>query len=152
MKAKGARKKETVPHEWCSPWIEEHSKCVIHGRPYVWNSNGSWIDSNTQFPCLTTPSNITAAAAAAAIASMVINSTTQKTTRAALTAVTNAAKTIKLPTTIDDNTSIDNNSTAVTEITQDQVNKINQIQANLNNYATSIDGMSSFLQKLGRKG
>mmetsp|Transcript_20990 Transcript_20990/g.21372 ORF Transcript_20990/g.21372 Transcript_20990/m.21372 type:complete len:176 (-) Transcript_20990:219-746(-) len=142
-------KKKPVPHEWCSPSKEERRKRIIHGKPYIWNNNGSWKDNNTPFSCLTTPSNT---AAAVAIASTAIASTEQKTVGVALTAAAATAKAIKLPTTIGDNAGIDDNGTAVTEITQDQVSKIYRIQENLDNYATSINGMFSFLQKIGLKG
>ena len=76
--------------------------------------------------------------------------TGQSTAGAALAVAAAAARAIKLPTTIDDPSDcIDDNGTVATEITQDQTNEIYRIQANLDQYATSIKGMSSFLRKLG---
>ena len=43
------------------------------------------------------------------------------------------------------NAGIDEDSTDVTKITQDQANEINHILENIDNYASSIDGMSKFL-------
>ena len=62
--------------------------------------------------------------------------TRQSTAGAALAVAAAAAKAIKLPTTIDDNAGINDKGTAVTVITQDQANKMYQIQANLDKYAT----------------
>ena len=99
-----------------------------------------------------------AAAAAAAIASTtfaiptniaIISITGQKTAGAALITASVAAKAIRLQTTID--AGIDDKGTVRTEITQDQANKIYRIQTNLDKYATSIEGMSSFLRKLGHQ-
>ena len=53
-----------------------------------------------------------------------------------------AAKAIKFPTTIGLN---DDDGTAVTEITQDQLNEFTRIKANLGNQ------MSDLLGKLGRE-
>ena len=98
-------------------------------------------------------------AAAAAIASTSFSSTAtitaiaitgQKTAEAALAVVSAAAKAIRLQTTID--AGIDDKGTVRTEITQDQANKIYRIQTNLDKYATSIEGMSSFFRKRGHQG
>ena len=87
----GKRRQKPTPHEWRPPSPEEFGKRVIHRKPYTWNNNGSWkIDS-------TPDSGLTPGDTAAA-----------------------AAKAIKFPTTIDDNAGINDDCTAVTEITQDQ--------------------------------
>ena len=96
----------------------------------------------------TTPSDVAAAntIASTAIASITaIAITGQKTAGAALGAAAAAAKAIQLPTTID--AGIDDKGTAATKITQDQATEIYRIQANLNEYATSIEGMCSYFQK-----
>ena len=69
-----------------------------------------------------------------------------ETAGAAVDAASTAAKAIKLPTTIEDDGGTI--GTATTEITQNQANEIHRIQANLYNYATSIEGMSSYFRKL----
>ena len=76
--------------------------------------------------------SVTAAAIAAATAAA-IATTGQKTAGAALNAATTAARAIKFPTIINNDTSTGDDGTAVTEITQDQANEITLIQANLGN-------------------
>ena len=67
----------------------------------------------------------------------VISITGQKTAGAALAAASNAAKAIRLQTTIDDCIEDRNTiGTVTTEITQNQANEIHQIQANLDNCVT----------------
>ena len=132
------RRKKTVTHEWRSPSQEEYGKIVIHGKPYTWNNNGFWnIDA-------TPNSGVTSEDADAAyyIATIAAAITTvkQRTSRLALTAAFIAAKAIKFPTTIGE---IDDDGTAVTKITKDQLHEFTRIQANLGNQ------MSDFLGKLG---
>ena len=114
-------------------------------------SPGSWKVNNDTIPndaYITTPSDD---AAAVTIASTAIASTIvivffwQKTAGAAFASAAAAAKAIQLLTTID--AGINDEGTAATEITQDQATEIYQIQAYLDKYATSIEGMRSFLQK-----
>ena len=103
----------------------------------------------------TTSSDVTAAAviASTAFASpttiAAIAITGQKTAGAALAPASAGTKAIRIPTTIDGG--IDDGSTVTTEITQNQANKIHRIQENLDNYSTSIEGISSFLRKLGHQ-
>ena len=68
-----------------------------------------------------TPGDVDAAAAIAT-ATAAITTTKQRTAGAALTAVSIAAKVIKFPTIISED---DDDGTAVTKITQDQLNGIN---------------------------
>ena len=143
-------------YKWRFPSEEEHGKRIIHGTPYTWNDNTcSWTMTNVVNT--TTPSDDVAAAAAIA-RTVFVNPTTsaaiaitgQSTAGAALAVAAAAARAIKLPTTIDDPSGyIDDDGTVATETTQDQTNEIYRIQANLDKYATSIQGMSSFLRKLG---
>ena len=91
----------------------------------------------------TTPTDVATAATIASTTGIAI--TEQKTAWEALTTAATAEKAIQLPTTID--AGIDDVSTAATEITQDQATEIYQIQANLEKYALSIEGMCSYLQK-----
>ena len=101
----------------------------------------------------TTPNDVVDAAVIASIATIAsitaIASTEQKTAGVALATVAAAAKAIKGPTTI--NVAINNKGTAATEITQDQAYKIFRIQANLDKYATLIEGISSFTQNHGHQ-
>ena len=104
-----------------------------------------------RLPALTTWISLGDAAAAAAITKATATITTNKkrTAGAALMAASIAAKANKSPIIIGEDTGIDDDGTAVTETTQDQMNEINRIQANLGNYKTSINGMSNFFCKLG---
>ena len=88
------------------------------GTPIVPGKNNKTPDSGLQ-----TPSNM--AAATAAITSTSIASTGQRTTEAVITASTAASKSVKFPTTISDDTGVDDKGTAETENTQDQANKSN---------------------------
>ena len=84
-----------------------------------------------------------ATATATAIATAAVSHAKQRTSvGAALNNASIAAKTLKFPTTIGAN----NDGTAVTEITtQDQLNEITRINANLGNQ------MSDIIGKLSRK-
>ena len=86
------------------------------------------------------------AATAIATSAPAIKNVKQRTTGTALTASSIAAKAFKFPTTIGEN---DDGGTAVTEITQNQLNEFTSVQANLgnqisdslgsrNNYDTSL--------------
>ena len=97
-----------------SRWIW---KRVIHGKPHTWNNNGSWkIDANPDSGPI--PEDA-AAATAIAKATAAINNAKQRTARAAVNAAPIDAEAIKFPTTICEN---DDDGTAVTEITEDQLN------------------------------
>ena len=143
-------KKKPTLHEWRPPSTEEFCKRVIHGKPFIWNDNGSWKIDSTPNSGLT-PGDATTAATIAT-ASAAITTTRQETAGAALTVAAMAAKVIKFLTTTDDdagNAGIADNGIAVTEITQDQANEIHRFKANLGNYKTLINGMSNLLGEFG---
>ena len=145
-----------ILHEWRSLSPNEFEKRCIHGRPNTYNNNGSWKPDAIPGSSLTPEDAAAVTAIVTAIASTistspttiaVISVTGQKTAGVALAAASTAAKAIKLPTTIEDDGGTI--GTATTEITQNQANEIHRIQANLYNYATSIEGMSSYLINVG---
>ena len=134
----GKRRNKAIFHEGRPTSPKEFGKCNIHGKSYTWNNNESWKIIST--PDLGLTLGDAAAAVAIATAASVITTAKQRTTGAALTAASIAAKAIKFPTTIGEN---NDNGTAVTKITQDQLNEFTRIQANLGNQ------MPDFLGKLG---
>ena len=121
----GRRRNRLPPYEWHPPSPAVFGKRVILGKPYNLKTNGFWNIVSTPDSGLT-PGDA-AAAASIATAAAAITTANQKTTGAALIA---AAKAIKFPTAIGEN---NDNGTAVTKITQDQLNEINRLQANIGN-------------------
>ena len=146
----GKRRKKPTPLEWRPPSPEEFGKRIIYGKPYTWNNNGSWKIDSTPDSGLT-PGDSAAAATIAVATTAAITATGQKNAGAALHAATAAAKAIKFATTISNDASINDDGTAVTEMTQDQAIEIQRIQANLDNYKTTIDGMSNNISKFRHK-
>ena len=148
---KQSRRNKTIPPQWRPPTLDENNKRVIFGNPHTWDGIGSWKkdkvpDSGMEAPGTTSAVAATAASSVTPAAAAAILSTGQTTAAAAVKAAAAAATAMKLPTTIstDDSTA----STAPTTITQDQVNEINRIQANLGNFSTTISDVTSYLSTL----
>ena len=141
-----ARRMKPVPIQWRPPTTEENNKRVIHGNPHTWDGTSSWKKDKSPDSGLEAPGTTNAAAAIAAssvnpVAAAAILTTGQSTAAAAIKAAVAAAAAIKLPTTIatDDKPAV----TTGTTLTQDQVNEIYRIQANLGNFSSTISDVTS---------
>ena len=146
-----SRRNKTIPPQWRPPTLDENNKRVIFGNPHTWDGISSWKkdkspDSGMEAPGTTSAVAATAASSVTPAAAAAILTTGQTTAAAAVKAAAAAATAMKLLTTIatDDSTAL----TSATTLTQDQVNEINRIQANLGNFSTTISDVTSYLATL----